>query len=607
MDGGVVTIHFKADTKDLDAKTNNLTNSFGSLTGAITLGNVAAKVISSTFSELASNMDSAISRFDTLKNFPKVMETLGASAEDSQEALNTLSDNIDGLPTSLDEAALGVQRFQAKTKDVKKSTAYFTAINDAILAGGANSTTASAAMEQFIQMYSKGKVSGQEWLSVMTAMPGQMQQIAESFGYTSTAVGGDFYTALQDGTISMDQFMDKLVELDTVGGENITSFRDQAYTATGGIGTALTNVKNRISKGLAEIIKSLDDALADYGGISGVIDKVSTKIKDALVKVAEWISKVDWKEVINKIKEYAPIVLGIVGAILTLTTALNVFKNVMAGVQLVQTLLSSSLALPILLIGLVIAAVILLYTKCEWFRNLVNRIIEAIKPVLQGLWELLKLIIEQTIQRIKDIWAVLEPIVKIILQVVTAMILTIIQTIRRVIGAISWVIEKFHEARQKITEAVTNLKNKVVNGFNTMIDKVKGIGKNIIDGLIGGITGGAQKLYNKCKEVGKKALNKIKETLGIHSPSTEFAMVGKFSMLGFEKGLMDMQPEIDKAINSMFTLNPSLTGTMNNSLSPNINVVNNVNLETDPLGQVVNKIKTYSGGAKNDYNWGTGL
>ena len=607
MDGGVVTIHFKADTKDLDSKTNNLTNSFGSLTGAITLGNIAAKVISSTFNELASNMDSAISRFDTLKNFPKVMQTLGASAEDSQEALNTLSDNIDGLPTSLDEAALGVQRFQAKTKDIKKSTAYFTAINDAILAGGTNSTTASAAMEQFIQMYSKGKVSGQEWLSVMTAMPGQMQQIAESFGYTSTAVGGDFYTALQDGTISMDQFMDKLVELDTVGGENITSFKEQAYTATGGIGTSLTNVKNRISKGLAEIIKSLDDALADYGGISGVIDKVSTKIKDALVKVAEWISKIDWKEVINKIKEYAPIVLGIVGAILTLTTALNVFKNVMAGVQLVQTLLSSSLALPILLIGLVIAAVILLYTKCEWFRNLVNRIIEAIKPVLQGLWELLKLIIEQTIQRIKDIWAVLEPIVKIILQVVTAMILTIIQTIRKVIGAISWVIEKFHEARQKITEAVTNLKNKVVDGFNTMIDKVKGIGKNIIDGLIGGITGGAEKLYNKCKEVGKKALNKIKETLGIHSPSTEFAMVGKFSMLGFEKGLMDMQPEIDKAINSMFTLNPSLTGTMNNSLSPNINVVNNVNLETDPLGQVVNKIKTYSGGAKNDYNWGTGL
>ena len=607
MDGGVVTIHFKADTKDLDSKTNNLTNSFGSLTGAITLGNVAAKVISSTFRELASNMDSAISRFDTLKNFPKVIESLGGSTEEAKEALDVLSDNIDGLPTSLDDAALGVQRFQAKTKDIKKSTEYFTAINDAILAGGANSTTASAAMEQFIQMYSKGKVQGQEWLSVMTAMPGQMQQIAESFGYTSTAVGGDFYTALQDGVISMDEFMDKLVELDKNGGENFKSFRDQAYTATGGIGTALTNVKNRISKGLAEIINSLDEALADYGGIAGIINTVSTKIKDALVKVAEWIKKIDWDKVLQTIKFIAPIILAIAGGITTLTTALNIFKGVMAGVNLVQTALTSSLALPLLIIGLIVAAIILLYTKCEWFRDLVNGLVETIKPLLQSLWEMLKPILDQTIALIKDIWVVAEPILKWVLTGVVETIKNIIYWITQVINAIKWVIEKFQEARAKITDAVNNVRDKVINGFSKMLDKVKEIGSNIITGLIGGITGGANKLYEKCKEVGKKALNKIKETLGISSPSKEFALVGKFSMLGFQEGLEAMQPEIDKAINSMFNLSPNVTGSMNNSLSPNINVVNNVNLETDPLGQVVNKIKTYSGGAKNDYNWGTGL
>ena len=607
MDGGVVTIHFKADTKDLDSKTNNLTNSFGSLTGAITLGNVAAKVISKTFNELASNMDSAISRFDTLKNFPKVMQTLGASAEDSQEALNTLSDNIDGLPTSLDEAALGVQRFQAKTKDVKKSTAYFTAINDAILAGGTNSTTASAAMEQFIQMYSKGKVSGQEWLSVMTAMPGQMQQIAESFGYTSTAVGGDFYTALQDGTISMDQFMDKLVELDTVGGENITSFRDQAYTATGGIGTALTNVKNRISKGLAEIIKSLDEALAEYGGIAGVINKFSTKIKDALVSVANYLKTVDFKSLFNTIKAIAPVLLTIAGYIMSISSALKIYKGVMAGVQVVQALLNSTMFMPIAIIGAVIAAIVLLYNKCEWFRDLVNSVIENLKPLFQSLWDLLKPMFDSLIVAIQQIWVVLEPILKVVITSVVNTINFIIQIITDVIKVITWLINKFNEAKSKVSNATQGIRNAVVGGFSEMLSKVKNIGKNIIDGLISGITGGAQKLYNKCKEVGKKALNKIKETLGIHSPSTEFAMVGKFSMLGFEKGLMDMQPEIDKAINSMFTLNPSLTGTMNNSLSPNINVVNNVNLETDPLGQVVKNIKTFSGGSRNDYNYGTGV
>lgn len=607
MDGGVVTIHFKADTKDLDAKTNNLTNSFGSLTGAITLGNVAAKVISKTFNELASNMDSAISRFDILKNFPKVMETLGASAEDSQEALNTLSDNIDGLPTSLDQAALSVQRFQAKTKDIKKSTEYFTAINDAILAGGANSATASAALEQFIQMYSKGKVQGQEWLSVMTAMPGQMQQIAESFGYTSTAVGGDFYVALQEGVISMDQFMDKLVELDKVGGENMASFRDQAYTATGGIGTALTNVKNRISKGLAEIIGALDEALAEYGGIAGVINKFSSKIKDALVSVANYLKTVDFKSLFNNIKTIAPVLLTIAGYIMSISSALKIYKGVMAGVQVVQALLNSTMFMPIAIIGAVIAAIVLLYTKCEWFRDMVNAMIETLKPLFQSLWDLLKPMFDSLIATIKQIWVVAEPIIKIILAAVTNMVLTTINLLTKVVNAIKWVIDKFNEARSKISNATSSIRDAVVGGFNTMLDKVRGIGANIVDGLIGGVMGGAQKLYNKCKEVGQNALNKIKQTLGIRSPSTEFQMVGKFSMLGFEKGLMDMQPEIDKAINSMFNLSPSLTGTMNNSMSPNINVVNNVNLETDPLGQVVNKIKTYSGGAKNDYNWGTGL
>lgn len=607
MDGGVVTIHFKADTSNLDDKTSKLTNSFGSLTGAITLGNVAAKVISSTFRELASNMDSAISRFDTLKNFPKVIESLGGSTEDAKAALDELSDNIDGLPTSLDDAALGVQRFQAKTKDIKKSTEYFTAINDAILAGGANSATASAAMEQFIQMYSKGKVQGQEWLSVMTAMPGQMQQIAESFGYTSTAVGGDFYTALQDGTISMDQFMDKLVELDKNGGANFKSFRDQAYTATGGIGTALTNVKNRISKGLAEIIGALDEALAEYGGIAGVINKFSTKIKDALVSVANYMKTIDFNSLFNTIKTIAPVLLTIAGYIMSISSALKIYKGVIAGVQIVQALLNTTMFLPIAIIGAVIAALVLLYTKCEWFRDLVNSIVENLKPLLQSLWDLLKPIFDSLISTIKQIWIVLEPILKVILTSVANTINFIITIINDVIKAITWLINKFNEAKSKVSNATSGIRNAVVGGFSEMLSKVKNVGSNIIDGLIGGITGGANKLYNKCKEVGKKALNKIKETLGIHSPSTEFAMVGKFSMLGFEKGLMDMQPEIDKAINSMFTLNPSLTGTMNNSLSPNINVVNNVNLETDPLGQVVNKIKTYSGGAKNDYNWGTGL
>ena len=604
MDGGVVTIHFKADTSNLDDKTSKLTNSFGSLTGAITLGNVAAKVISKTFSELSSNMDGAIKRFDTLQNFPKVMKNFGVSSEEASESVNRISDSIQGLPTSLDQAVGGVQNLFMVTKDLKEAENLFTTINDSAMVFANGS---SEAVDRFIyafkQAMSAGKVSAQDFNQMNEAIPGLMDKVAEKMGMTYIQLK----TGLSDGSISIEDFNNSLKLLDSEGVGSMEAMRNAAFDATGGIGTALQNLKNRIARGLTEVIGALDEALADYGGIAGVINKLSKKIADTLTSIGQALKKVDFNKVVSVLKVVAPIILTIAGYFLTLNSAIKGFSMVTQGVSAVMGLLSSSFALPIAIIVGVIAAIVLLYNKCEWFRDLVNSVIENLKPLFQSLWDLLKPMFDSLIVAIQQIWVVLEPILKVILTSVVNTINFIITIITDVIKVITWLINKFNEAKSKVSNATSGIRNAVVGGFSEMLSKVKNIGKNIIDGLIGGITGGAQKLYNKCKEVGKKALNKIKETLGIHSPSTEFAMVGKFSMLGFEKGLMDMQPEIDKAINSMFTLNPSLTGTMNNSLSPNINVVNNVNLETDPLGQVVNKIKTYSGGAKNDYNWGTGL
>jgi hypothetical protein len=68
----------------------------------------------------------------------------------------------------------------------------------------------------------------------------------------------------------------------------------------------------------------------------------------------------------------------------------------------------------------------------------------------------------------------------------------------------------------------------------------------------------------------------------------------------------DMQPEIQKDLNGLFNLSPQMTGAMNTSISPIINVNSNINVESDPLGQMVKNVKSYSGGAKNDYSFGLG-
>ena len=204
---------FENGLNSLEKSTNSSLSQIKNIVTALGID----KLISTTFNAITSSVGDAISRLDTLNNYTTVMQNLGASADDADSSLTTLSKGLDGLPTALNEAATGVQRLMASNGDINKSTSYYLAMNDALLAGGTSVEIQSAAMEQLLQIYSTGKVESDAWVSVLTAMPAQLQQVAESFGYTSTAVSGDFYTALQDGTISMNEFMDRMVLLDTEG------------------------------------------------------------------------------------------------------------------------------------------------------------------------------------------------------------------------------------------------------------------------------------------------------------------------------------------------------------------------------------------------------
>ena len=113
--------------------------------------------------------------------------------------------------------------------------------------------------------------------------------------------------------------------------------------------------------------------------------------------------------------------------------------------------------------------------------------------------------------------------------------------------------------------------------------------------------------YKRCDKIkgfGKSVLDSIKGIFGIHSPSTEFEYIGVMNVKGMEKGLEKEKAQLQDTFDSMFDLSPSLYGASSVNLSPVINVVNNVNIEQDPLGQMVRDIKTFSGGSKNDYNYG---
>ena len=144
---------------------------------------------------------------------------------------------------------------------------------------------------------------------------------------------------------------------------------------------------------------------------------------------------------------------------------------------------------------------------------------------------------------------------------------------------------------KSIPSKIASIPGKIVNIFKTLKSKMTTIGKNIIEGMINGIRNKAGALFNKVAEIGNKIKNKIKDALKIGSPSKVTYQYGTWTTEGFINGLDSLKKQLYGTFDDMFQLSPSLYGSTSNNLSPNINVINNIDMKQDPLGQMVKKVK----------------
>lgn len=335
MVAGSLTYDTKMDTSGFQKGVNQITNATQS--GGTKIKNIIAalgitKLITAGINTVMGSLGDAISRLDILNNYPKVMSNLGISTDKAQQSIDKLGDKLLGLPTTLDNAALAVQRFTSANGDVEKSTNYFLALNNALLAGGASAGIQETAMEQLSQAYAKGKPDAMEWRSILTAMPGQLKQIAKQMGYTSTALGGDLYEAIQKGKVSMDDFMDAIVQLNEKGIDGFQSFEEQARNSTDGLATAIKVAKTQVVKGLTDILKATNQVLKDkgLGGISGIISNIGKKAKEFLDIIAKNLPKViNYVEnAFRLFKKLLPVLSAIGAVFITYTKIIPALKGV---------------------------------------------------------------------------------------------------------------------------------------------------------------------------------------------------------------------------------------------------------------------------------------
>ena len=584
---GKIVIDTQLDTKNFEKGLNTIqgkAKSGGSAIKSIVAGLGITKLIGAAFNTISNSMDTAIKRMDTMNNFPNVMKNLGISAEASQKSIDKMSEKLLGLPTTLDAGAMAVQRFTSKNNDVAKSTDMFLALNNALLAGGASAEIQSSALEQISQAYAKGKPDMIEWRSLLTAMPAQANQLGKAFGMTSEELG----EALRKGDISMDEFMEKVMELNEKGVEGFENFEVQARNATGGVATSMANLKARVAAGIADVMNAFNVRLENtaFGTLPQMISDSGTKIKNALGLVASLIkgdiSATDFgKQVgavvaktLKQISDELPKFLDM---------AIKVILEIIKGfVESAPQMIDSFIALILGLVDVIIdnldefidAAIKIILALVDGITKNIDKIINATFKIINAI--ITKLTDQETMDKLA----------RAALKIIVALGAAIIRNIPTIIANTG-------QLRDKIRQTIEELPGKMWD-----------IGKNIVQGIWNGIKAKKDELIQKVKNFGSSIINSLKAKLGIHSPSTVFRdEVGKMIAagigVGFEEGIDDVYKDMQDAIDfetSKMSANVQSSGTYQMAMSDiptfnlNDNTTNQTQLVVDGkvLAEVVN-------------------
>lgn len=492
MADGRVVISVDVDGKDVKVLNGDLDQLQGKSTKAsggiknMALAMGAVKIASSAFNLLKNSLDGAISRVDTMAKFPKVMSALGFSAEDSKKSIDKLSDGIDGLPTTLDEVVSSVQQMTAITGDLDRSTDTVLALNNAMLASGASSADASRGVQQFNQMMSTGTVDLQSWKTLQETMPLALQKTAEAMGYTGKTAQRDLYSALKEGEVTFDQFTDSLIELGTGTGDLAKLAKENSL----GIATSFGNLRNAVTKGLANVIAKFDELTEKLTGktiaqnidsLKGVINSTFKAIVDSMDKllpIFEWF------------KSNGDLVIGIMSGIVSAFLGFKAVEEVPKIIEGVKTSLSvlkgvfatltSPIGLVILAIGALIGVFVYLWRTNEDFKNKVIEIWNAISSFLQPIIETIATFIRETWSSLIEWWgtnqqSIFDTVVNIwngILEFIQPVMTAISEFIMNVWEVIS---QWWSENQQLILDTVITVWNAIRETFSTVLSAIQEI------------------------------------------------------------------------------------------------------------------------------------
>ena len=285
-------------------------------------------------------LSNSVSRFDTFRTFPKLMQAIGYSAQDSENAIEKLNNAVLGLPTSLNEIIETSKPFIQLYGDINKGTDLAIAANNAFLANATDAASQANGLAQLEDLLTKGELTSTEWQSLMGSLGISTQYVAEQLGYSSDQMA-EFRQQLVEGEIDANDFLDALIAAGTGTGK----LAEMADISKDTMSAALENISTAFSNLGASVMESLDEIFQENTGegLVGNIVKISDAIKqnvkpavqgwisdnaDSIIGFFQKLSEFNWGKLASSVVDNAGQILDFFGGIVDKVGEDNIIKFV---------------------------------------------------------------------------------------------------------------------------------------------------------------------------------------------------------------------------------------------------------------------------------------
>lgn len=664
MDAGNIVFKFKGDDKDLQNNVSGLGSKFSALGGIVAKGFTAAVVAATAavvgltkksveafaeFEQLEGGLESMLGAGskgyqDVMKSSEEAYKSLQMSQNQYLKAFegsyaiikNGLSENADAIEYTNKMLGISSDLFNTYGGSVEQ---YQNAINWALKGTFSYLDNLNIGIkgtqEGFVEAANQSGVLGRNIEKVSELTNDEILDVIEFYTQSAGALGRSAQEAEKtlQGSINMAKASwENLLTAFSKGEDLSKPINDFIKSLT----TMAKNVIPVVIQALKGIAQALPEVVSEMASmLPGLINDLVPPLLEAVANVV--------MALINALPTMLDSIVAILPTIIE--SLINACMTIINGIiailpSLLESIVNAVITLIPMLINALINAIPLLLQAAI---QLLMALVQAIPRIIVELVKALPQIITSIVTTLMDNYpTIMQAGFELLIGLVKAIPQITIELWKALPDIIKTIIQSFRDSWPQIKESAKNMFTQFINGIGSMIgnigSKVWEIISNIgsvlaelpgkavqwagdfINGFVQGIMNFAHKILDKVRNIANNIRSLLHFSRPDEGPLRDYETWMPDFIGGLTKTLHRATPGLISEVQSLsdkmsigmqginsdsfFDLSPQLYNSNTQSNSVNITIQNN--METDLMGNLVNNIKTYSNGSRQDFNYGIG-